>query len=77
MPHKGYADPVMNDGQRFHSNVLVSELTEHVTRAIEASDVSSAPPVAKTADGVTYKNSKPTPSEPNWAQALEMPNTSA
>ena len=47
MPHKGYADPVMNDGPRFHSNVHVSELTERVTQAIEASDVSSAPPVAR------------------------------
>ena len=37
----------MNDGLRFHSNVPVSELTEHVTRAIEASDISSAPPVVR------------------------------
>ena len=51
MPHKGYADPVTNDGPRFHSNTPVSELTEHVTRAIEASDVSSAPLVMKTVDG--------------------------
>ena len=47
MPHEGYDDPIMNDGPRLHSNVPVSELTEHVTRAIEASDVSSAPPVAR------------------------------
>ena len=38
----------------------VSELTEHDTRAIEASDVSSTPPVAKTADRVTIiKMSQP------------------
>ena len=39
MPHEGYADPVMNDGPRFHSIIPVSELTECVTqaRAIEAS----------------------------------------
>ena len=43
MSYEGYADPVTNDGHRFHSNVLVSELTESVTRAIEASDISSAP----------------------------------
>ena len=55
MPHEGYADPVMNDGPRFHSDIPVRELTECVTRAIEASDVSSAPPVAKTADGVTHE----------------------
>ena len=60
MPHKGYADPVMNDGPRFHSDIPVSELTERDTRAIEASDVSSTPPVAETADGVTItKTSRP------------------
>ena len=47
MSQEGYADPVMNDGPGFHSNVPVSELTERVTRAIEASDVSSAPPVVR------------------------------
>ena len=67
MPHEGYADPVTNDGPIFHLNVPISELTECVTRAIEASDVSSAPPIAKTTDGVTHENSKPTPSEPNRA----------
>ena len=47
MPHEGYANPIMNDGPRFHSNVPVTELTERVTRAIEASDVSSPPLVVK------------------------------
>ena len=47
MPHEGYADPIMNDGPRFHSNVPISELTERVTRAIEASDISLAPPVVR------------------------------
>ena len=47
MPHEGYADPIMNDGPRFHSNMPVSELTERITRAIEASDVSWAPPIAR------------------------------
>ena len=51
MPHKGYADPIMNDVPGFHSNMPDSELTEHVTRAIEASDINSTPPVAETADG--------------------------
>ena len=60
MPHEGYADPIMNNGPGFHSNMPDSELTEHVTRAIEASDVSSTPPVAKTADGATItKMSRP------------------
>ena len=60
MPHEGYADPVMNDGPRFHSNMPDSELTEHVTRAIEASDVSSTPLVVETMDGATItKTSRP------------------
>ena len=66
MPHEGYADPVMNDGPGFHSNVPVSELTERVTRATEASDVSSAHLVAKTMDRVTH-GTRPTPTEPNGA----------
>ena len=64
MPHEGYVDPIMNDRPRLHSNVPVSELTERVTRAIEASDVSSAPPIALTVDGVTHET-RPTPTEPN------------
>ena len=53
MPHEGYAGPVTNEEPGFHSNMPDSELTERVTRAIEASDVSSTPPVAETTDGVT------------------------
>ena len=72
MPHEGYADPVMNDRPEFHSNMPVSELTERVTRAIEASDVSSAPLVAKTVDGVMHET-QPTPTEPNGALGLRTP----
>ena len=53
MPHEGYANPVMNDGPRFHLDVPFIKLTERITRAIEASDVSSTPPVVETVDGVT------------------------
>ena len=60
MPHEGYADPIMNDGPRFHSDMLVSELAECNTRAIEASVVSSTPLVAETTDGVTHET-MPTP----------------
>ena len=60
MPHEGYADPVTNDGPGFHSDVPVIKLTERVTRAIEACDVSSTPPVVKTTDGVTHEI-RPTP----------------
>ena len=60
MPHEGYANPIMNDGLRFHLDMPVSEVTERVTRAIEASDVSSTPLVAETTDGVTItKTSRP------------------
>jgi len=55
MPHEGYADPVMNDGPRFHSNKPISELAECDTRAIEASVISLAPPVVKTSDGVMHE----------------------
>ena len=53
MPHEGFANSVINDGPRFRLNMLVSELTKRVTRAIKASDVSSTLPVAETTDGVT------------------------
>jgi hypothetical protein len=65
MPHEGYADLVMNDGPRFHSDIPVSELTKRVTRAIEASDVSSTPPVVETTDRVTLtKMSQPSTRSP-------------
>ena len=59
MPHEGYADPITNDGPGFHSNTPVSELTERVTRAIEASDVSSTPTVAETTNGATITKIRP------------------
>ena len=70
MPHEGYANPIMNDGPGFHSDMPVSELTERVTRAIEASDVSSTPPVVKTVDGATVtKMSQPLIESPPRAGA--------
>ena len=70
MPHEGYADPVTNDGPGFHSDMPVSELTEHDTRAIEASDVSSTPPVAETMDRVMIiKMSRPSTEPPLRAGA--------
>ena len=73
MPHEGYADPVTNDGPGFHLNMPVSELTERVTRAIEASDVRSTPLVAKTVDGVTHET-WPTPTKPYGARGLKPPD---
>ena len=60
----------MDDGPRFHSNMPVSELTKHDTRAIEACVVSLAPPVAETKDGVTHET-WPTPTEAHGTQGLE------
>ena len=73
MPHEGYADPIMNDGPRFYSNMPVSELAEHDTRAIEASVISSTPPVVETMDEVTHKT-RLTPTEPNGARGFEPPD---
>ena len=74
MPHEGYAYPIMNDEPGFHSDVSISELTERVAQAIEASDVSSAHLVAKTMDRVTH-GTRPTPTEPNGVEGLRSPNT--
>ena len=70
MPHEGYDDLIKNDGPGFHSDMPISELSECDTRGIEAIVVSSAPPVAKTIDGVTHKT-RLTPTKPNGAQGLE------
>ena len=73
MPHKGYANPITNDGPGFHLDIPVSELTEHDTRAIEASVISSAPPVAETEDGV-MQEIWPTPTDSHGAWGLEPPD---
>ena len=71
MSHEDYADPVTNDGPKFHSDIPVIKLTERVTRAIEASDVSSTPPIAETVDGVMItKTSRPS-TGPHYARGLE------
>ena len=42
------------------SNIPASELAEHVTRVIEASDVNSTPSVVETVDGaIVNKTSRP------------------
>ena len=70
MPHKSYTDPIMNDGLRFHSNIPDSEPTERVTRAIEASDISSTPPVAETTDrAMITKMSQPSTRPLHYAGA--------
>ena len=73
MPHEGYADPITNDGPGFHSDIPGSDIAERNTQAIEASVVSSAPPVVETEDGVMHET-WPTPTEPHGARGLEPPN---
>ena len=48
---EGFADPVASNGIGFRSNIPVSKLIKHVTRAVEANDVASTPPVVETMDG--------------------------
>jgi len=65
MPPEGFADPVTSDGTGFRSNTPVSELIKRATRAIEASDIASTPPVVKTVDGATVtKMSQPLTESP-------------
>ena len=61
------------DGPGFHSDMPVSELAERDTRAIEASVISSAPPVAETVDWVMHEI-RSTPTDPNGARGLEPPD---
>ena len=62
-----------DDGPGFHSNIPISELTKQDTHAIEASAVSSAPPIAETKDRVT-RETQPTPIEPHGARGLGPPD---
>ena len=45
MPQEGYADPVTNDGPRFHLIIPVSELTERVTQARAIGQATLAQPL--------------------------------
>ena len=71
MPCKGHADPITDDGPIFHSDMPISELTEHDTRAIEACDVSPTTPVAETVDGVMIKKMSRPSTGPRYAWGLE------
>ena len=60
MPQEGYADPVTDDGPRFHSITPVSELTELVfepERSGQAMKLS--PSDCEEPDGVAQNNSQP------------------
>jgi len=51
----------------------ISELAEHDTGTIEASVISSIPPIVETLDGVMHKT-QPTPTEPNGVWGLKPPD---
>ena len=55
-----------DDRPKFHLNMPVSELTKRDTRAIEASVISSAPPIAQTEDEET-REIRSTPIRPQGA----------
>ena len=75
MPPEGFANPVTSDGTRFDLNIPIYELIKHVTRAIEASDVTSTPPVATTADGATVtKMNRPLTESPPRVGAQGRPD---
>ena len=75
MPYEDYADLVTNDRPGFHSNMPDSDLTERVIRAIEASDISSTPPVAETADGATITKTSQPSTEPLLRAGLKGSST--
>ena len=65
-----------SNGIGFRSNIPVSELIKHVAQAIEASNVASTPPVAKTVDGATVtKMSRPLTEPPPCAGARGRPDS--
>ena len=50
--------PTLSQSNRiiFCLNIPITELIKHITRAVEASDVASTPPVAETTDGRQSQN---------------------
>jgi len=62
---RALSTPSTNDGPGFHTNMPISELIEHDTRAVLASVVNLAPPIVETKDGVIM-NCGLTPTETHW-----------
>ena len=76
MSQEGYADPVTNDGPRFHSITPVSELTELVfepERSGQATKLS--PSGCEEPDGVAQNNSHWPPRRPDKARGLKCHGT--
>ena len=65
MSQEGYADPVMNDGPRFHSIIPVSELTERCRLSPSDQDrrQDSAPLVVRNRGWGNAHNSQSTPTK--------------
>ena len=73
MSQEGYADPVTNDGLRFHSITPVSELTELVDSSPSDRDRrrNSAPPVVRNRGWGNAHNSHRPLLRPNRARGLK------
>ena len=67
---RALSTPLVDDGPRFHSNMLVSKFIERNTRAIKASVISSAPLVLEIEDGVMHET-RLTPIKPQGAWGLK------
>ena len=77
MEHHPRALSTLSQSNRigFHSNIPVSELIKHVTRAIEASDVALTPPVAKNyGRGDIHKMNRPLTESPPHVGARGRPD---
>ena len=72
MPQEGYADPITNDGPRFHSITPVSELTELVFEPERSGQVTKlSPSGCEEPDGVAQNNSHRPPRRPDRARGLK------
>ena len=73
MSQEGYADPIMNDGPRFHSIIPVSELTERCRLSPSDQDrrQDSAPLVVRNRGWGNAHNSHRPLLSPNEARGLK------
>ena len=72
MPQEGYADPVTNDGPKFHSITPVSELTELVFEPERLGQAMKLSPFGcEEPDGVAQNNSHRPPLRPDKARGLK------
>ena len=76
MPQEGYADPIMNDGPRFHSITPVSELTELVFEPERSGQATKfSPSGCEEPDGVAQNVSHQPLRRPDRAWGLKCQGT--